>query len=577
MKLKIMALLIAMVTVIALLASCGPKNNGEGEGEENGPNGKYPWNKTDILVQLYENDAAGELSSGLKRYYAGQDTAGTDEVDKLVRERNVKAAEDANVKVNYNYETSFGWGQSKNDIQALAKSGSKTAPDIFANFAYDMTACALNGCFANLYANTSRTATKYGNGANYFTFTKDGYVGTSDKYFDSNAGQGYFYDYMQSLAFVNPNGVYDKMYCLASNYCVDAVRSFLVVPVNVNLLNKVALEASTGDKDGDGDFDIEDFYKDVWDYGFTYNVVATLSSAVYSDTNKTVENADILDTLGFCAGNGSGLTGSGVLYTTSVKIINKVEKTNEETGAKYWTYEYPTTNSDLTALSNALKTLFGGSVGVCTLNSDGAKAANLGDSDLKAIRSRFSEDKVLFGGIIAVGSFEDEIYQKMNEPGKGGFGVVPVPLYKQDEAKTEKYQTLVHNLARIVAISATTTEFEQCSAYLDYQSTNSADILEMYYTENLVAAVEGGMAGTHNVEMLTYIRNHVRDCFDKTYEDVISAYQESKVADAMSRRWHSILYLNGYQVDNMDVRYADEYPGKQELLETVLDEWSRLP
>jgi hypothetical protein len=352
---------------------------------------------------------------------------------------------------------------------------------------------------------------------------------------------------------------------------MDAIRAMLVVPVNIDMLECISVEASTGDANGDGTFDVEDFYNLVWSYDWTYDALAKLSLAVYRNDNTAIAGADIKDTLGFAAGKSSGLTGSGILYTTSVKIINKVTVEGKTT------YAYPDTNEDLVALSNALYDLFKNNTGVCTISSDDANGAGIeADGDLDGIRKRFADNKVLFGGVIAVGSLEDAVYQAMNEPGKKGFGVVPVPLYKQTDDHTEQYQTLVHNLARIFAISATTQKFEQCSAFLNYQSTNSSEILEMYYKQNLVAAVNAGDAAKHNVKMLAYIRNHVRDCFDKTYEDVISNYQLTTDAQASSKRWHSMLYTAGYMVQNMDTLYKQERGAKQALLETVLAEWAKL-
>lgn len=572
MKLKIMSFLVAMIAVMVLLASCGEKTPDPGLVPGVTPDDKYPWKSAEILVQLYENDANGELSSGLKRYYAGE-AATYEEIDELVRNRNTYAKGKTKVSPVYSYETSYSWGASVEDIYTDANSGSANAPDVYCNFAYDMTSCALKGCFANLLANTNKTTSTMPGGGNFFKFAEDGYVGTSDNYFDSNAGEGYFFDYMQSLAFANSQGKYDKLYCLASNYCTDLVRAFLVVPVNINMLEEISLEAASEDGKAsadvvaDGKFDLQDFYKDVWAYKWNYDVLARLSSAVYQNSSVASPNADLMDTLGFAAGKSSGLTGSGILYTTSVKIIEQVKNADGT-----YTYAYPDTNPDLVALSDALAGLFdvNGGKGICTIDSEAAKAAGYSKGDLDGIRTRFSEDKVLFGGVIAVGSLEDEVYQKMNT-GKG-FGIVPVPLYREGD----EYLTLVHNLARIVAIGIGTGEFAQCTAFLDYQSRNSADILEKYYTEDLTAKVEGGAAGEHNKEMLNYIRNHVRDCFDKTYEDVISNYQSKDDKNAMANRWHSILYLNGYIVSNMDQMYAQYHPLKQGLLETVLTEWAAL-
>ena len=570
MKLKLLSFLVAVLAVMMLLASCDFGGQGQGQGgggETIKGDDKYPWKSAEILVQLYGNTANNELSSGLKRYYAGTDSGAFEEIDTLVRERNTMAKGKTKVDAKYSYEDGLGWGASIDTIQTLAKSGTASAPDVYCNFAYDMTSCALRGCFANLLANTNKSTSTMVGGGNFFKFAEDGYVGTSENYFDSNAGQGYFFDYMQSLAFKNAQGKYDKLYCLASNYCTDLVRAFLVVPVNISMLEEIDIKASTGDTTGDGKFDLQDFYEDVWDYKWNYDALAKLSQAVFQDTSSAVSGADIGDTLGFAAGKSSGLTGSGILYTTSVKIIEKVKNTDGT-----FTYAYPTENKDLVAISDALAKLFGenSGMGICTIDSAQAKAQGYSDGELVAIRSRFSENKVLFGGVIAVGSLEDEVYQKMNT-GKG-FGIVPVPLYRDGD----KYLTLVHNIARIVAVGIGTSEFSQCSAFLDYQSRNSAKILEQYYTEDLTAKVEGGAAGEHNKNMLNYIRNHVRDCFDKTYEDVISNYQLKNDKQAQSKRWHSVLYTNGFIVSDMSTRYKQFYPEKQGLLEEVLAEWAAL-
>ncbi|MBQ7293522.1 MAG: hypothetical protein IJW79_07275, partial [Clostridia bacterium] len=350
-------------------------------------------------------------------------------------------------------------------------------------------------------------------------------------------------------------------------------------------LEEISLEKSTGDENGDWVFDVEDFYSLVWDYKWTYDALATLSKAVYSPDNSANPNADILDTLGFCLGSSSSLSAAGVLYTTSVGIIEKYQ--DAETGK--WTYAYPTSNQKLVDLANALYKLFENNTsGLATLTVEQATNVGLGDgrSELVAIRGRFAQDKILFGGIIAVGSLEDPVYQQMNEPGKKGFGIVPVPLYTQkyDESGNalsvadggEEYNTLVHNLARIFAISANTYKFEQCSAFLDYVSTNSADIVDKYCESYLVAADDVIDGSSYNVYMFNYLKNHARDCFDKTYEDMIYKYQLSIDHNASTQRWHTIFSINNYQVSNMAQRYQEIYPEKQVQLETILREWSRL-
>ncbi|MBQ7355905.1 MAG: hypothetical protein IJW66_00755, partial [Clostridia bacterium] len=156
-----------------------------------------------------------------------------------------------------------------------------------------------------------------------------------------------------------------------------------------------------------------------------------------------------------------------------------------------------------------------------------------------------------------------------------GFGVVPVPLYKAYEEDVNYYQTLVHNMARIVAIAECSTEKSQASAYLDYQSRNSADILEEYYTVQLAAKV-GGVAGENNKKMLTYIRNHVRSCFDKTFEDAIADYTSDTDADALNNRWHYMLQSNGFVMDTISTQYNAYYQDKQEKIDDIYEQWNSL-
>ncbi|MBQ7356034.1 MAG: hypothetical protein IJW66_01415, partial [Clostridia bacterium] len=156
-----------------------------------------------------------------------------------------------------------------------------------------------------------------------------------------------------------------------------------------------------------------------------------------------------------------------------------------------------------------------------------------------------------------------------------GFGVVPVPLYKAYEEDVNYYQTLVHNMARIVAIAECSTEKSQASAYLDYVSRNSADILEQYYDVQTTAKV-GGVAGENNVKMLTYIRNHVRSCFDKTFEDAIADYTYDTDADALGSRWHYMLQLNGFVLPSISTPYSAYYQDKQETLDDIYEQWNTL-
>ena len=128
----------------------------------------------------------------------------------------------------------------------------------------------------------------------------------------------------------------------------------------------------------------------------------------------------------------------------------------------------------------------------------------------------------------------------------GGFGVVPCPLYRKydENGEQERYLTQIHNMGRPGAIAANTLKFVECTAFLQYQSTHSTDILNEYYDYKLqYDVVDGTQTGT--VEMLQYIRSNVRTAFDKTFEDAISKFYGTED----SKSWASIIGSKNFQLD----------------------------
>ena len=141
----------------------------------------------------------------------------------------------------------------------------------------------------------------------------------------------------------------------------------------------------------------------------------------------------------------------------------------------------------------------------------------------------------------------------------------------------DKYQTQIHNVGRIGAISATTEKFSQCSAFLDYQSLNSTDILDEYYNYKLSFDVAGG--DSRNTEMLQYIRYNVRSSFDKTLEDAIGIYFSTIDPESNGNRWHAMIMNSGFVFDGeaMLQKYADIYETKQWHLYDLLRLYGPLP
>ncbi len=581
MKTKLLSLLFAMMFILGMLASCNPEEEGDGGDEYDdviipagAPTYNVTWDKTELKYALTANDTSGELESGCKKYYSGTEVSATQEkVDGLVSARNAAAAKSANVSVRFDYDTvSANWGGNIETIVAKTTTSSSQSPDIYASYVYDISCAQLRGCFANLIQTGK---------ANYFRFAQGDYNPVSDNYFDAAAGEGYFYEYMKSLSLSD-----DKMFILASNYCTDLVRSFLVVPMNVEqMATLVGTDGNGENKSYTGDMQqVSDFYDLVWrtaskaavnekyNEGFTYNVIAHYAEKFYSQA----DSSDVLSgKTAFAIGSGTGLPASGLLYTTSVTIV---KKTADEANPGQYIYTYPKDNDNLKEFSANLAELFNNRNGVLAVDSKQAGVAGVYSTTLLAIRNAFSKGNVLFGGIVALGSLDHTDYQKMRVEGKAmGFGVLPVPLYRSTDAEgnPEEYKTLVHNIAKVIAISKTTQNFTQCTAYLDYLSRMSQEVIDEYYNVKLVSNVQG-FAAAFNENMLVYIRNHVRNCFDKTIEDSVASFVAATEGDvkATELKFHEIINSKRYNHPNLFNDYVSSSEKKEAYLKDVVNTWN---
>ena len=643
MKNRILSLLLALIMVVGVLASCGPTtpptcpnhgvdadNDGKCDGcqeaitptpggtcthedtdrdyvcnkcNEEILEGNYGWSTTQLKFALNLHSHNNELSSGSRRYLAGGDSDGSTLVNAVVA-RNVKAGMYTKTQINYDYwldkDALYDWNGSWEYIGDLIEADSSTQPDMYSTFLYDMMAASLSRCLANLKTTQQ--------GTNYFSFVQiEDYAETIG---DS---EGYMMEFMQSLTLSA-----SKMYLLGSDYFIDTVRAFFLVPANVDLLNatgvtvlqKLGTLPSTGafkDRTGpdgvpDGQFTVDDFIQLIWDREWTYDTIKEYSDAVYVDSDNS-GNKSAKDTLGFVLETGSGFSASGVLYTSSFTIIEK-ELVNGE-----WNYCYPAIRWDnatkawvhddtldsnsnaeaLFTLENKVQDLFN-ATGVFASGGEVklAYGQSSDERELQSIRRKFSSGSLLFGGLIITGNLEEEEYSSMKENTDGGFAIAPGPLYTpitENEYHSDStgstagksfrdYQTLMHNTGRLGGISVNTRKFSQCSAFLDYQSRNSTDILERYYEEKLTRQSAGTENG--NDEVMRFIRNHVRSIFDKAFEDAI-AFSYSKDNPAATT-WHNLIKQNNFQPnENIATNYPTLAVEKQKCLEQLTAEYLNLP
>ena len=595
-KTRIICLLLVMIMVLSCFAGCkfiGGKDNGDDEGGKDdgvvdtyapdvGADGGPPvigggtedegdwwenikYDETNLIFMMTKCSNNEELSSGCERYLAGEGAdVGTENIDKLVKDRNDNAYELTNVNVTYKYYEDnaelFGFSKMYDVIEKEVFAADSSTPDMYCNWMTDLLVCSLKGCFANLYSKQYGAGDYTGN--NHFNL----------------ANSGYMADLMGSLTLST-----QKIYVVASDYFIDLIRAFFVVPVNVTLFNEIAptmypdVEKPTIDTFLDEvkpcDCTNEDkdtrCTADCADGGWTYDRLVEFSQAIYKPSGtSTTEN--INDRLGFALG-ANGLPAAGLVYTSSVTIINK--EWNKD--AKKYDYSYPTTNQGLYDLAAKISDMMDKN-GVYFVTSNDANSLSFEGTKtpLLAIRNQFTTDKLLFGGIILVGSLEYQSYQDMKTSTRGGFGVVPVPVYKAGD----DYLTQIHVVGRAGAIRANTQKFVQCSAFLHYQSCNSLEIKNDYYDYTLVygaAAGENGVFG--NVEMLKYIRQNVRTSFDKLFEDAIGFMYADVDKDSVNNRYHTLLANNGYQFAGMSQKYEELQPKKAEALRNLEAEYTKLP
>lgn len=572
MKKKILCLLLVLLMLFSIssLVACGPSDENPDDNKKD-PNKKPDDDKEEnrwweditydeeTLIFMNNNDDQNqELSSGWERYLAGN-TSDTQDLDEMIDERNEQAYDRTRVTIEWDYypdNSGYGWSSNIDVIYNAVQSGKSDTPDMFHNFMTDMLATSLKGSFANLYSR-SRVDVDGAQG-NYFDLEDPGYMA----------------DLMQSLTLSQ-----NKVYCVASDYFTDIIRAFFVTPVNRTLFDQIAAKGAIEDLNGDGVSDINDFFDEILNGDWTYSRMAYYSNLVYNDENNDGVS-QIGDTLGFVLAADNGLHGAGMVYTSNVTIIAR-----EWDGTKGDNnYYYPEENEILYDLCDALNKLTTENRGICTTHAKRDNISQFGavEGTHTAIREEFARNKILFGGVILVGALEYQSYQSMKAGDTGGFGVVPIPTYKHytDEELKEMnveqpYLTQVHTVGRCGGIAHSTVKYARCSAFMQYMSSHSTDILNEYYDYNLTYDIADGLDG--NITMLQYIRANARTAFDKLFEDAIGFHFNTVDKDSIANRWHGIICDADFKMTNMRERYASLVSGKNKYLADLVETYKGLP
>ena len=499
----------------------------------------FPWSSGTLTFEMTDHSNGQELPSGCKNWMAGETSGTASMTEQATIKRNETAYNATKLKVKYTYlpdnDSEYAW--SKNIDRIHTKQASGIYSDMYCNFVYDLMGASLLGCFANLKTDTAD---------NYFEFYGDDDYGTTVG--DSN---GYMYEYMESLSIDET-----KMYLLASDYFIDLIRAYYCVPVNVAMLNDLAADdildlgrANT----------VTDFADAVLDGKWTYDLLLKYC-AKYGDAS--VDS----DKKGFALAEHS-LSAAGLLYTSSVRFFTDERKEAGNTfipDGENSPYHYSEYNQKFMDLAVALEQMVtsAGVVRFTKIDTGGLF------TNLLHIREQFTNHRVLFGGVILLGSLEYQDYQNMITGDGEGFMVVPVPLYTDYNVETnDVYNTQIHNVGRIGAISVKTTMFAECSAFLNYQSTHSRNVRETYYNYDLLYSVVGGDSADileANKNMLNLMRDSVHSGFEKNYEDMSALLSAKEIVMTpggqvmfSTLKWHDILDRAHYADVNIIRTYYD--------------------
>ncbi len=562
-------MLVMVLSCLTCLVACGDPENPDGPGGGGGGDDEdiawwkdITYENTTLLFQMSNCSNNEQLSSGCERLLSGKSSEGKD-LDDKIRRRNEDAVLYTNVTIQYEYwpdqADQYGWTETIDVINKKVSSGDSDTPDMYCNFMSDMLTTSLLGSFANLYSRIRGEGDQ--KGVNFILPNKE----------NGNKGyahSGYMSDLMSSLTLSQ-----SKIYCIASDYFIDLIRAFFVIPVNRAIYNEKA-PSLIDDLNNDGVKDMNDFFVEVENGDWTYDRMMTYCQAAYRpDSGDPVSNIE--DRLGFALSKSDGLPASGLLYTTSLEIIKKVWSNEKDD----WVYYYPGGDFEEATPENGLNpTIYKKYSDVvyedvnpelfnyCDKLKELFQTPGVAIAEMPEVRDSFTNDMMLFGGVVLVGSLEYDYYQNM----ENGFGVVPLPVYREGD----KYQTQIHTIGRCGGISHRTTKFAQCTAFVQYQSTHSAEIRDEYYQETLVEKVSGGITG--NKKMLTYIRANVRTAFDKLFEDANGLFYKNIDGDSQRNRWHQRIMEAEYQLD-MRGPYSELVNSKQSRLLGLENEYNNLP
>jgi hypothetical protein len=537
MKTRLLSLLLVVIMAVSMLVSCGEKDTGKtstGGGSTTGgttttTTGSNWWDDVDFNGQTLTIQVStatdNELASGGRKYMEGPDvqiavdsgSTGTEKVQNEVYLRNQAAMSDLNVTLKYVYSTEE-WGSVKSSIVEKETAGTN-CPDMYCDMMYDMVAASLENNPTKVFANILKLTTT--NVAGLSDWRGDGY-------FNISSSAGYYTDLMSDMALSE-----DKMYLIASDYYLDVLRAMFVMPFNLQMyVDRVNADDTTG----------EDLYQLALDGDWTWDELMKMSN-VYSGSGTATINSDNL----LMALSVGGLSATGLIYSTAFTNYTTGTDSNGRT-----TYTLNSSSSIIDQIFQKTYQLVSTSGVVCVTGGDTQSVIDA--------KEKFTKEGALFAGPSMLGVIEEDDFQSMTK-----LSILPVPKLNA----SSEYNTAINSRARVGAISYSSQNKVAMSAFIQYQTENSEDVKNEYFSKAMSGKY---LAGAGAGSVLTMIYDNIGSNKASILDNLVLARDWSV---GVEYAWTQLIKADNFTGHATDInsQYKTCVDAKQSVLNAAIAAW----
>ena len=426
-KAKILALVLAMATLLSLLVSCGSSSVVSDGGDRVGDSWEgVDFGGQEVHVSISVNQYEECMFPACDIYTVGPDTVGSNKVAKEVLKRNTRAAEELGVTIKYS-ETNLTYNKIFDDIKGIVTTSSKNSPDIYSNDLIGLAKAMVNGYLWNV-KNPGEDV------KNYFDFEKD----------------GWYTEYIKGCTFDQ-----EKLYIFAGDYFIDMIRMAWVLYVNEDVFN------ATLNNMPEWCTSLDEFYAYVAAGEWDIDTMAQIVTNVHADGEGGVRYA--ADRTDVRIGASLAHVADWVFASSSDVNVYYQDKTD---GYKPKVIESIDT---FQKVSNKWITLS---------QSKGTIVTAQTAAGVKEATEIFLDGKTLFASS-RLGEMESSPLRSFT----ANKGLVPFPkwdLYEQD-----RYHTVVHNQVELGAILNSAKAYSAASALMQFLNEESDQVIYTYYDEGL--------------------------------------------------------------------------------------------